>query len=125
MHLHGVHLPDATVAFSYEVGPGFTPQGALEYLTRYHRIDPRVALVQDLPTCEWMQCHDHFDDAFVARDPFYRDFLMAYGGRYVSAAKVYQDDEVIAFLGIHRGRGSNPLDALRNSIPGYQLINQP
>lgn len=111
VHLHGVRLADGAVGFSYEVGPGFTPQGALEYIRHYHRIDPRAALVQHLQTGEWISCHEQFDDAFVQRDPFYRDFLMAYGGRYVSAAKVYQDDEVLAFLGIHRGCTARPLDA--------------
>ncbi|HMO49279.1 MAG TPA: LuxR C-terminal-related transcriptional regulator [Rubrivivax sp.] len=111
VHLHGVRLTDGAVGFSYEVGPGFTPEGALEYLQRWHRIDPRAALVAPCQTGEWISCHEQFDDDFVARDPFYRDFLMAYGGRWVSGGKVYQDDEVLAILGIHRGRTSRPLDA--------------
>ena len=45
-------VTDGAVAFSYEVGPGFTAQGALDYLQRYHRIDPRVALVRGRATGE-------------------------------------------------------------------------
>lgn len=45
VHLHGIRLADGAVGFSYEVGPGFTPEGALEYIQRWHRIDPRAALV--------------------------------------------------------------------------------
>lgn len=111
VHLHGVRLADGSVAFSYEVGPGFTAEGALEYIRHYHRIDPRAALMETRPVGAWISCHEHFDDAFVARDPFYRDFLMAYGGRWVSAGKVYQDEDVLAFLGIHRGRHARPLSA--------------
>jgi DNA-binding CsgD family transcriptional regulator len=109
VHLHGVNLPVGEVAFSFEVG-GFPPEAALAYIRHYHRIDPRAALVARLDTGHWISCHHEFDDAFVARDPFYQEFLIPFGGRYVSGSKVYQDDELIAFLGIHRGRTMQPLD---------------
>ncbi|MBL8318047.1 MAG: helix-turn-helix transcriptional regulator [Burkholderiaceae bacterium] len=108
VHLHAVRLATGTVAFSYEVG-GFPPEGVLAYVREYHRIDPRAALVARLGLGEWISCHQHFDDAFVARDRFYQDFLIPYGGRYVSAAKVHEDAEIVAILGIHRGRGMQPL----------------
>jgi DNA-binding CsgD family transcriptional regulator len=108
VHLHGIRPNEGTVAFSYEVG-GFPAEGVLAYIREYHRIDPRAALVARLGVGEWISCHHHFDDAYVARDRFYQDFLIPYGGRYVSAAKVYEDAEVVAILGIHRGRDAQPL----------------
>lgn len=108
VHLHAVRLATGDVAFSYEVG-GFPPEGVLAYIREYHVIDPRAALVARLGLGEWISCHQHFDDAFVARDRFYQDFLIPYGGRYVSAAKVHEDAEIVAILGIHRGRGMQPL----------------
>lgn len=108
VHLHGVRLATGGVAFSYEVG-GFPPDGVLAYIREYHAIDPRAALVARLGLGQWISCHHHFDDAFVARDRFYQDFLIPYGGRYVSGAKIYEDAEIVAILGIHRGRGMQPL----------------
>lgn len=108
VHLHGVSLETGGVAFSYEVG-GFPPEGALAYIRHYHRIDPRAAMVAQLEPGEWRSCHQLFSDDFVARDPFYQDFLIPYGGRWVSGAKLYQDAQLVAFLGIHRGRGMQPL----------------
>lgn len=108
VHLHAVRVATGTVAFSYEVG-GFPPEGVLAYIREYHRIDPRAALVSRLGIGEWISCHHHFDVAFVARNRFYQDFLIPYGGRYVSGAKIYEDAEIAAIIGIHRGRGMQPL----------------
>ncbi len=109
VHLHGIDAGQGNVSFSYEVG-GFPPEGALAYIRHYHRIDPRSAMVAQLAPGQWKSCHQLFDDEFVARDPFYQEFLLPYGGRWVSGSKIYQDAEVIAFFGIHRGRGMQPLD---------------
>jgi DNA-binding CsgD family transcriptional regulator len=108
--LLGVRVADGGVAFSHDSG-GPTPQGVLEYLRHYHRIDPRANLVMSMPQGQWISCHDNFDDTFVARNAFYRDYLIPCGGRYVSGAKIYQDEDLIVLIGIHRGRGSLPLNA--------------
>ncbi|MCA0243229.1 MAG: helix-turn-helix transcriptional regulator [Proteobacteria bacterium] len=107
-YLHGINLADGTVNFGYDVG-GFAPEAALHYIRDYHAIDPRVPLVAHAEVGEWVSCHHHIDDAAVALSPFYQDFLIPSGGRYVSGAKVYQDREIIAILGIHRGIGMQPL----------------
>jgi hypothetical protein len=67
VHRHGVRLADGGIAFSCEVGPGFTAEGALQYIRHYHRIDPRAALVAPRQLGEWISCHEHFYDDFVAR----------------------------------------------------------
>lgn len=110
VYLHGVRLSDGAVAFAYEVG-GFPPEAALAYLRQYHRSDPRMGLVAPLQIGEWTSCHEHLDDAYVASSPFYQDFLIPVGGRYCSGAKVYQDDELVVVLGIHRAVGAEPLGA--------------
>ena len=110
IYLHGVRLADGAVAFGYDVG-GFPPEAALEYVRRYHRIDPRTQLALSRDVGQWSSCHESFDDAFVAKDPFYQEFLIPFGGRYVGGTKVYQDEEIVAFFGIHRGGGMLPLNA--------------
>ena len=107
-YLHGISLADGTVSFGYDVG-GFAPEAALHYIRDYHSIDPRVGLVARADVGDWKSCHHYIDDAAVAASPFYQDFLIPYGGRYVSGAKVYQDREIVAILGIHRGMGMQPL----------------
>lgn len=108
VHLHGVRRTDGSVAFSDEVG-GFPADSVLACIREYHRIDPRVALVTRLGLGEWMNCHRHFDDAFVACDRFYRDFLIPYGGRNVAGARICEDAEIVAIIGIQRGRSMEPL----------------
>ena len=62
---------------------------------------------------EWASCHEHFDADFVASDPFYQDFLIPVGGRYCSCAKIFQDDEVVLFMGVHRAVGMRPMEPSR------------
>jgi DNA-binding CsgD family transcriptional regulator/PAS domain-containing protein len=96
--------------FSHD-GGRCTPEVALDYFRKYHRIDPRTGLVFGGPVGQWIACDEHFDEDYVARSPFYQQFLIPYGGRYVYGAKIAEDDGralVIAFL---RGAGHSQLDA--------------
>lgn len=109
VHLMGIRLSDGTVDFSHAIGDS-PPEANVDLMRRYHRIDPRAAMLMPLQPGVWANCHEHFDDAFVARDPFYQDFLIPYGGRYASASKVHQDDEQVVIFAIHRGMGMQPLN---------------
>ncbi len=108
VHLHAIDVSRGGVAFSYEAG-GVAPEGTLDYIRTYHRIDPRANLLLKLNPGEWANCWEIFDDAFVASDPFYQEFLIPYGGRYASGTKLLQEGPVSVILGIHRGYGSAKL----------------
>jgi DNA-binding CsgD family transcriptional regulator len=58
---------------------------------------------------QWMHCHEHFDEAFVARDSFYQDFLIPYGGRFLTSGKLIEDANVVFMLGVMRGFGNLPI----------------
>lgn len=110
VHLHGVDIDQGSIAFSYDAG--IAPAEAnLDYIRKYHRIDPRSNLALELKPGEWCNCWDLFDDEFVANDPFYQEFLIPHGGRYASGTKLLQEGPVSVILGIHRGYGSPKLNA--------------
>jgi DNA-binding CsgD family transcriptional regulator len=110
VQLMGVQRNPGQMAFSFEVGT-LPPQAGLDYLCRYHQEDPRSALLMNLGPGEWVNCHEHFDEDYVASSPFYQDFLIPHGGRYASGTKLYQDDHVAVIWGIHRGAGRVPFNA--------------
>lgn len=87
-----------------------SPEAEFDYVSRYHKIDPRAKYGFETPTGEWMHCWKIFDEAFVASDPFYQDFLIPYGGRYVSGSKLLQEGTVSVMLGVHRGYQQLPLN---------------
>lgn len=108
-----VHSTDATsgrVAYSYNASD-LPVEAELDYIRTYHRIDPRARLGMGMMPGEWVNCWDVFDDDFVANDRFYQDFLIPYGGRYVSGGKLIEDDSECVILGVHRGIGSAKLNA--------------
>ena len=110
VHLHAVDLAQGRIAFSYEASD-LPVEAPLDYIRTYHQIDPRAGLAIALQPGEWINCWEHFDDQFVANDRFYQEFLIPYGGRYVSGSKLLQDGSVSVILGVHRGHGSPKLDA--------------
>lgn len=96
------------VMFSH-LGGTMSPQVHLDYLRHYHRIDPRTPLLITSSTQGWMQCHHHIDQQTVDTHPFYQDFLLPHGGRYVSGCKLVDDADLVAVLGVHRGPQGGPL----------------
>lgn len=97
--------------FTEEGGDG-RASAALDYLRFFHTTNPRIAPALATPTADWMHCHEHFDDAYVAQSAFYQDFLIPHGGRYLSATKLVENDDFIFLFGAMRGRGHPPIGAL-------------
>lgn len=101
-------------ALSYSDGAAMAPQIDLEYIQKYQFIDPRVGLLRQQSTSGWMHCHEHFDDGFAADHPFYQEFLIPHGARYVSACKLVETPEATVILSCLRGSDEGPIqpDAL-------------
>jgi DNA-binding CsgD family transcriptional regulator/PAS domain-containing protein len=102
-HRHGT--------LSYSDGANLPVEGELAYMQRYRFIDPRMPLVMRGGLHEWMHCHESLDDDFVARDPFYQEFLLPYGRRYASACKLVAGDDATVILSTLRTPAQGPLPA--------------
>jgi DNA-binding CsgD family transcriptional regulator len=98
-------------ALSYSDGFNLPTEGELAYIQQYASIDPRMAAVLQVDPGKWLHCHEMFDEDFVARDPFYQEFLIPIGRRYVSGCKLVDDQDVCVIFSVLRGVGENPLGA--------------
>lgn len=107
VQLLGLRRADGALAFSHDAG--FPAEALLHYVSDYHRIDPRTPMLDRMALGEWWHCQEHFDEDFVARHPLYQELIIPFGGRYSSGAKLYQDEEVLVVMGVHRGRAEGPL----------------
>lgn len=96
---------------SYSDGADMAPQIDLEYIQKYQFIDPRVGLMAAQSLDSWLHCHEHLDDRFVANDPFYQEFLIPHGARYVSACKLADTEDATVILGCLRRSADGPLPA--------------
>ncbi|MBT9609564.1 MAG: helix-turn-helix transcriptional regulator [Aquabacterium commune] len=108
VNLYGLVKSSRSVELSFEVGD-IAPQAALDFIRRYHHIEPRALLFVNESVGHVVSCDRHFSDAFVAADPFFQEFLIPYGLRYATAIKAYEDDHKVVFCGVHRGVGRAPL----------------
>lgn len=109
--LHVLAIDKSLGSLSYSGGANFPPQGDLEYIQKYHLIDPRMQAVLLLNPHEWFHCHEKLNEAFVATSEFYQDFLIPLGLRYLSACKVVDDDKATIMLACLRGPEQGPLPA--------------
>jgi hypothetical protein len=110
IHILGLNKRTGGILFSHHGGEA-TAQTNLDYIRTYHRLDPRTPVAAANKTDIWFHCHEHFDDAYAASSPFYQDFLIPYGGRYMSIAKIVDDNDLVVMMGVHRGSRKVPLDA--------------
>ena len=106
VQLLGVNKTVGVMSFSFEVGSA-PAEAPVDYLRYYHRIDPRLTKSLPLPVGTWFACEEHFDDAFVESDPFYRDYLIPYGARYLYGVKLLDDEATTVLIG-HLTRVGNP-----------------
>lgn len=110
-----VNLVQGRIEYSYETGDA-PAEPVVEYARRYHAIDPHLAGLMPMPPGEWYHSVDHFDEAAVATHPFYQEFLIPYGDRYVSGVKLHQDDTSAVILGLHRALGAPPMGAADRAL---------
>lgn len=86
----------------------------LDYLRQWHVQDPRRQhLLGHLPEVldRWWHCHEHFDAAFAARDPFYRHFLPAHDTRYLSVTMLPVGPGMVSAFALELPQARGPLSA--------------
>ncbi|WP_158602053.1 helix-turn-helix transcriptional regulator [Pararobbsia silviterrae] len=109
--VHMLAIDKTYDSLSYSDGFNLPAEGELAYIQRYGSIDPRMALMRTRRPAEWIHCHEVFDEAFVARDPFYQEFLIPVGRRFVSGCKLVETDTVCVIFSVLRNVGDQPLGA--------------
>jgi len=96
-------------ALSYSEGADMAPQIDMEYIQKFQFNDPRVQLLREQKENEWMHCHEWFDEDFVAANPFYQEFLIPHGARYLSACKLVENDRATIMLALLSRPDDGPL----------------
>lgn len=109
VHMLAFDATHGTLSFSD--GANMAPQIDIEYIRTYQYLDPRVNQMRAQPGDTWMHCHEHFDEEFVANDPFYQEFLLPNGARYLSACKLVEDSTATIMLACLRRPADGPLPA--------------
>lgn len=108
VRLLAIDLTQRSLLFYAEAGDA-PPEALLDYTRSYHLIDPRLARLLPMAAGCWAHCHEVFDDAFVASDPFYQEFLLPYGGRWSSGIKLMEEGGVAVVFAVTRRPDRGPL----------------
>lgn len=77
-------------AVSFSVVTEAPPDADHSYGAYYAAIDPLLQLAMAQSPGDWLRCHEHFDENFVRRNEFYRDYLAPYGLRYRLGGKLVE-----------------------------------
>ncbi len=94
-----------TMPFSASAGDLDVADMERAYGAYYGSIDPRRQLTLERPAGELIACHQHFDDNYVAKSEFYNDFLIPFGGRFVTGTRLIDGGAGTAIIGVHRNAG--------------------
>jgi len=97
LQITGLDRRTGAVRFSWDGGVA-PPQAWLDYFTHYHRVNPRLPFGLELKVGTWQHDHEILSQAVLEEDPFFKDFLVPYGGRYCSATNLLEDDEIVIIL---------------------------
>lgn len=117
--VHMLGFDNRHKTLSYSEGANLPVQGELAYIQHYRFLDPRVPLVMQRPERQWVHCHEDFDEAFVAADPFYQEFLIPHDRRYMTATKVVDASDATVIFSTLRTHAQGPMPA-----EGVALLDQ-
>lgn len=106
-------------------GWGIPDAGEIAYLAEYAPLSPRPAAGFRLGQGEVLYDHLVLDEAAIARDPFYQEFLAPFGFRYFIALNVRQNRKLGAPFSVHRSArqghvGRRDIELIRRLAPHLQ-----
>jgi DNA-binding CsgD family transcriptional regulator/PAS domain-containing protein len=96
--IHPYDAHDGRLLGLHAGGPALAP-ALFDYISQYHLLDPRKQLALQRGAAaigQWTHCHEHFDEAFVAQDPFFQNYLVAYDTRYNSNVTLPVNRDLLA-----------------------------
>lgn len=99
---------------SLHTGGPARDDASLDYVRRYHRVDPRrERILAALPGAldQWWHCHEHLDERVVDTSPFFSEFLAAYDTRYLSTLLLTPRDGLFTAFALELPAARGVLDA--------------
>jgi DNA-binding CsgD family transcriptional regulator len=69
-----------------------TDKAHADYTHEWYRHDPRPARQASMPSGSVLLCHQHFDEAYVARSAFYQEYFIPIGLRWAMGAMYHAED---------------------------------
>lgn len=85
----GVSTEHGSVLFSH-ASDGSPGTVELDYVRKYHLVDPRVPLVLGGASGVWVFDQDVFEPEFLASNSFYADLLVPCGGQFSASSKLVE-----------------------------------
>ena len=78
------------------------------YHTGWGKIDPHMRATTTDPVGRWLVSHQHFDDRFVSRSPYYQDFLIPNGVRHLMGTSLLRGSGMDVVAAVGRSVGAKP-----------------
>ena len=127
---HALHLiahDKKNGALSYSAGFNMPAQGELDFLHKYQFIDPRIPTLLAKSPMEWIHDHEFITEETMSTHPFYQEFMIPYGVKYLSACKLVDNDQALVMFGAITAPEQGPLkresiDFLNNLLPHVSRV---
>lgn len=118
--LFSQHKPSRTIDLALVGGERMNATTFDRYLKQFLPIDPRLAAVRDMPAGRIVVTQHIHDERFVARNPFYQDYLIPSGRRWDIGGRAFLSDEREYILALSRGQERGAFaGAVCDQVQGY------
>lgn len=126
-YLHLVAHDKSNGALSFSATTNMPPEGELDFLHKYQFIDPRVHHVLPKPELEWVRDHEIISEETMAVHPFYQEFMIPWGVKYLSVCKLVDNAQALVLFGAITSPEQGPLsqesmDFLSRLIPHIKRV---
>lgn len=111
--LHPYAVSDGRLLGLHAAGGPNLDEALFDYLSEYHRWDPRKHLAVKLGPAaagQWLHCQEHMDERFVQQDHFFQNYLPAYDTRYNANVSLPINDQVLMGFILELPAERGPLD---------------
>lgn len=98
----GVNQVNRSISFSY-VSEDVDCALEVEYIRKYHALDPRIPRLVSRPFGAWLYDQDEFDRAVFDLEPYYRDYLAPADSRFSATVRLFEDDNDVVLMAIIMG----------------------
>jgi hypothetical protein len=97
-------------------------QAATDYASFWGQFDYRLNLSRHTPAGTWFQCHEHFAESEIRREPFFNEYMLPRDFRWLAGLHILNTPELSAHIGVQRRRHQGPLNG--KEVHALKLLDQ-
>lgn len=98
----GINQSNRSISYSY-VSDHVDCGIEVEYIRKYHALDPRIPRLISRPLGSWLYDEDEFNQQTFGIEPYYRDYMAPADARFTAAVRLSEDENDLIMMAVVMG----------------------